>query len=55
MMTANQFPPSGFGGVGVWAFERDQMIANGCPAARMVYQDMNDDRAVPVAAHAGRR
>ena len=42
MMTANQFPPSGFGGVGVWAFERDQMIANGCPAARMVYQDMND-------------
>ena len=41
-MTANQFPPQGFGGVGVWALERDQMIANGCPAARMVYQDMND-------------
>ena len=41
MMTANQFPASGFGGVGVWALERDQMIANGCPSARFVYQDMD--------------
>ncbi len=46
MMTANQFPPSGFGGVGVWALERDQMIADGCPAARMVYQDMDRHRAL---------
>ena len=54
-MTANQFPPSGFGGVGVWAFERDQMIATGCPAARMVYQDMDRDRAVSLDDHSGRR
>ena len=41
MMTANQFGADGFGGVGVWALERDQMIANGCPAARFIYQDMD--------------
>ena len=39
MMTANQFVlGAAFGGVGVWAFERDQMLQ--CHTARFVYQDM---------------
>ncbi len=41
MMTVNQFDAvNGFAGVGVLAFERSQMIADGCQVARMVYQDM---------------
>ena len=36
MMTANQFGADGFGGVGGMGSERDQMIANGCPAARFI-------------------
>ncbi len=40
MATINQFiaPNFGWGGVGIMAFERDQMIA--CGPARMLYRDM---------------
>ena len=40
MATINQFiaPSFGWGGVGIMAFERDQMIA--CGPARMLYRDM---------------
>ena len=39
-MTVNQFDDAGWGGAGVYGFERDQMLA--CQPARFVYQDMYD-------------
>ena len=39
-MTVNQFDDAGWGGAGVYGFERDQMLA--CQPARFVYKDMYD-------------
>ena len=39
-MTVNQFDESGWGGAGIYGFERDRMLA--CEPARFVYKDMYD-------------
>ena len=57
MATINQFiaPNFSWGGVGIMAFERDQMIA--CGPARMLYRDMFAEAPGPLGRHAsgGRR
>ena len=40
VMTVNQFAGNDWGGVGVYGFERDRMLA--CEPARFVYEDMYD-------------
>ena len=40
VMTVNQFAGTDWGGVGVYGFERDRMLA--CEPARFVYEDMYD-------------